>query len=83
MPDTNLIEWIRHKYLAIVTDLDERGRRRWAAAEARSLGRGGVTTVLPHHPELAGHSAGDTGDRGESDRLHDNARGAGSRASAH
>ena len=26
-------------------DLDERGRRRWAAAEARSLGWGGVTAV--------------------------------------
>jgi hypothetical protein len=45
MPDANLIEWIRDKYLVIVADLDERGRRRWAAAEARSLGRGGVTAV--------------------------------------
>ena len=45
MPDANVIEWIRDKYLAIVADLDERGRRRWAAAEARSLGRGGVTAV--------------------------------------
>ena len=45
MPDSNVIEWIRDKYLALVADLDERGRRRWAAAEARSLGRGGVTAV--------------------------------------
>jgi hypothetical protein len=45
MPDANVIEWIRDKYLAIVANLDERGRRRWAAAEARSLGRGGVTAV--------------------------------------
>lgn len=45
MPDAKVIEWIRSKYLAIVSDLDERGRRRWAAAEARSLGRGGVSAV--------------------------------------
>lgn len=45
MPDANVIEWIRVKYLAIITDLDERGRRRWAAAEARSLGWGGISAV--------------------------------------
>ena len=33
------------KYHALVEDLDERGRRRWAAAEARSLGRGGIASV--------------------------------------
>lgn len=45
MADAEVIEWIRNKYLAIVSDLDERGRRRWAAAEARSLGWGGITAV--------------------------------------
>jgi len=45
MPDARVIEWIRDKYIAVVSDLDERGRRRWAAAEARSLGRGGITSV--------------------------------------
>ena len=45
MPDAKVVEWIRCKYLAIVSDLDERGRRRWAAAEARSLGWGGVNAV--------------------------------------
>ena len=45
MSDASVIEWIREKYTAIVGDLDERGRRRWAAAEARSLGWGGVTAV--------------------------------------
>ena len=45
MPDATLIEWIREKYAAIAEDLDERARRRWAAAEARSLGWGGVTAV--------------------------------------
>ena len=45
MPDAQVIEWIRNKYFAVVCDLDERGRRRWGAAEARSLGWGGVTAV--------------------------------------
>jgi transposase len=45
MLDARLIEWIREKYAAVAEDLDERARRRWAAAEARSLGWGGVTAV--------------------------------------
>ena len=45
MPDMEVVEWIRQKYAAIAADLDERARRRWAAAEARSLGWGGVTAV--------------------------------------
>jgi transposase len=45
MPDAKVIEWIRDKYVAVVSDLDQRGRRKWAAAEARSLGRGGVSAV--------------------------------------
>jgi hypothetical protein len=45
MPEASVIEWIREKYVAIVDDLDERGRRRWAAAESRSLGWGGITAV--------------------------------------
>jgi hypothetical protein len=45
MPDARVVGWIRDKYAAIIGDLDERGRRRWASAEARSLGRGGVAAV--------------------------------------
>lgn len=45
MPDLQVVEWVREKYIAIAEDLDERGRRRWAGAEARSLGWGGVSTV--------------------------------------
>lgn len=45
MPDASVVEWIRQKYVAVLGDLDERGRRRWAAAEARSLGWGGVSAV--------------------------------------
>ncbi len=45
MPEAQVIEWIRQKYHAMLPELDERGRRRWAAAEARSLGWGGVTAV--------------------------------------
>ena len=40
-----VVERIRRKYLAVLSDLDERGRRRWAAAEAVSLGWGGVAAV--------------------------------------
>lgn len=45
MSKASVVEWIREKYAAIVSDLDERGRRRWAAAESRSLGWGGITAV--------------------------------------
>jgi transposase len=45
MADERIVEWIRTKYKSLVGDLDERGRRRWAAVEARSLGRGGITAV--------------------------------------
>jgi len=45
MAEANIIAWIRDKYLAVVAELNERGRRRWAAAEARSLGWGGITAV--------------------------------------
>jgi hypothetical protein len=45
MQDAQVIQWIREKYLAVLPELDERGRRRWAAAEARSLGWGGIAAV--------------------------------------
>ena len=45
MQDTDTIVAIRNKYIELLDDLDERGRRRWAAVEARALGHGGITTV--------------------------------------
>ena len=45
MADKGVVAWIREKYRAIVPELDERGRRRWAAIEASSLGWGGVSAV--------------------------------------
>ena len=45
MPDKQVVAWIREKYSSIVSELDERGRRRWAAIEARSLGWGGIAAV--------------------------------------
>ena len=36
---------LRRKYRALKGDLDEKGRRHWAAAEARELGHGGITAV--------------------------------------
>jgi len=45
MPEARVIEWIGQKFVRIAQDLDERGRRRWAASEALALGRGGITAV--------------------------------------
>lgn len=45
MPDATIVEWIREKYRDLADELDERGRRRWTAIEARSLGRGGIAAV--------------------------------------
>ena len=45
MQDASLVEWIRDKYRHLSSELDERGRRMWAAIEARSLGRGGIVAV--------------------------------------
>ena len=45
MQDASNAELIRRKFLALESDLDERARRRWAAVEARALGRGGISLV--------------------------------------
>src|SRR5687768_4393088 len=45
MIDQHAIESIRQKYLLLRPELDERGRRLWAAAEAMVLGYGGVSAV--------------------------------------
>ena len=37
---------IRQRWLVVRDELDERGRRMWAAAEARSHGRGGIAAVV-------------------------------------
>lgn len=45
MQDVSNTESIRRKFLTLMEDLDERGRRRWAAVEAQALGRGGISAV--------------------------------------
>ena len=45
MQDAAVGEALRQKYYDLLDDLDERGRRRWAATEARALGRGGIAAV--------------------------------------
>ena len=45
MQDAQAIRQIRRKYRSLNVEMDERGRRQWAAAEARELGWGGVTVV--------------------------------------
>jgi Rhodopirellula transposase DDE domain len=44
-PNDNVGAWIRSKFILLGNDLNERGRRRWAATEALSLGRGGSAAV--------------------------------------
>jgi len=45
MPNPEVVEWIRTKFLSLEPDLNERSRRTWAAVEAASLGRGGISAV--------------------------------------
>ena len=45
MPDQTVVESLRRKYAALRSAMDERTRRRWAAAEAMELGWGGITAV--------------------------------------
>jgi hypothetical protein len=45
MQDAQVMERIRRKYGSLRPAMHERMRRQWAAAEARELGWGGVTTV--------------------------------------
>ena len=45
MADASIVEWIQSKYENLAGELEERARRRWAAVEALSLGRGGIAAV--------------------------------------
>ena len=45
MHSAHSITQIRRKYHALAVEMDERGRRQWAAAEARELGWGGVSAL--------------------------------------
>ena len=45
MLDAHTIDGLERKFNALAGDLDERGRRRWAASEAMALGYGGITAV--------------------------------------
>jgi len=45
MQDAALIETLHKKYLGMLTELDERGVRRWAAIEANAIGWGGISAV--------------------------------------
>ena len=45
MAAAQVIQGIRRKFRALRPGMDERLRRQWAAAEARELGRGGITAV--------------------------------------
>ena len=45
MHDATILEGLRRKYEALLPILDERARRRWAAAEALELGWGGISAL--------------------------------------
>ena len=45
MGDAKRVARVRRKYRSLRSEMDERMRRQWAAAEARELGWGGVTAV--------------------------------------
>jgi len=45
MQDAQIIARIQSKYQSLEPEMDERLRRQWAAAEARDMGWGGITTV--------------------------------------
>ena len=42
MQDTPAVTQVRRKYRSLSVEMDERGRRQWAVAEAQELGWGGV-----------------------------------------
>ena len=45
MDDAKVEARIRRKYRLLAVEMDERRRRQWAAAEARDVGRGGISIV--------------------------------------
>lgn len=45
MPEARIISWLEAKYQCLSGELTERARRHWAAVEALSLGRGGISAV--------------------------------------
>ena len=45
MSNVRIVQWLAEKFSAIEPTLNECSRRRWAAVESVSLGRGGVTAV--------------------------------------
>ena len=45
MIENDIIEVLRRKFTHLASELDERGRRRWAASEALELGHGGIKAV--------------------------------------
>lgn len=66
MANEHVVAWIRSKFIAMGNALNERGRRRWAATEALSLGRGGIA---------AGAEATGLSDRTIRNGLHELTRG--------
>ena len=67
MKEQRIVRWLEAKFQGLSPELSERGRRRWAAVEALSLGRGGISVVsaatgLAHSTIRRGIRELDTGD---------------------
>ena len=45
MVDTGILAVLRRKFTRLASELNERGRRRWAASEALEWGHGGIKAV--------------------------------------
>jgi hypothetical protein len=45
MVPASIVNAIKSKYEALRSELDEKSRRLWAAAEANSIGHGGISAV--------------------------------------
>jgi hypothetical protein len=65
--DQRIVQWIESKYVRLSQELSERSRRCWAAVEAVSLGRGGISAVsaatgLAHSTIRRGIEELDTGE---------------------
>ena len=64
--DAHISNGLERKFNSLAGDLDERGRRRWAATEAIAFGFGGISVVaiakrLYHHAIWNGNNELESG----------------------
>ena len=52
----NIVNAIKIKYEALKSELDEKARRLWAAAEANSIGHGGIKSCVKGYRSCCKHN---------------------------